>query len=111
MSAIRVATTPARGRHRQVAASPWELFGSRRHYDFSHEGYRRECARIVTLLADRFGQHPGVAAWQVDNEYDCHRTTLSYSDAARRAFREWLQAEMAETQRKFASIKSASAKK
>jgi beta-galactosidase len=66
-------------------------FGSRRHYDFSHEGYRRECARIVTLLADRFGQHPGVAAWQVDNEYDCHRTTLSYSDAARRAFREWLQ--------------------
>jgi beta-galactosidase len=66
-------------------------FGSRRHYDFSHEGYRHECARIVTLLADRFGQHPGVAAWQVDNEYDCHRTTLSYSDAARRAFREWLQ--------------------
>jgi beta-galactosidase len=66
-------------------------FGSRRHYDFSHEGYRRECARIVTLLADRFGRHPGVAAWQIDNEYDCHRTTLSYSDAARQAFREWLQ--------------------
>jgi beta-galactosidase len=66
-------------------------FGSRRHYDFSHEGYRRECARIVTLLADRFGRHPGVAAWQIDNEYDCHRTTLSYSHAARQAFREWLQ--------------------
>ncbi|MGE0004802.1 MAG: transcriptional regulator GcvA [Parvibaculaceae bacterium] len=31
--------------------------------------------------------------------------------APARAFREWLQAEMAETQRKFASIKSASAKK
>jgi beta-galactosidase len=42
-------------------------FGSRRHYDFSHEGYRRECARIVTLLADRFGRHPGVTAWQIDN--------------------------------------------
>jgi beta-galactosidase len=66
-------------------------FGSRRHYDFSHEGYRLECARIVTLLAERFGRHPGVAAWQIDNEYDCHRTTLSYSDAARQAFREWLQ--------------------
>jgi beta-galactosidase len=66
-------------------------FGSRRHYDFSHQGYRRECARIVTLLADRFGRHPGVAAWQIDNEYDCHRTTLSYSQAALGAFREWLQ--------------------
>src|SRR6185312_5033212 len=66
-------------------------FGSRRHYDFSHEGYRRECARIVMLMADRFGRHPGVVAWQVDNEYDCHRTTLSYSPAARSSFREWLQ--------------------
>ena len=31
--------------------------------------------------------------------------------APARAFREWLQAEMTETQRKFASIKSASTKK
>jgi beta-galactosidase len=28
-------------------------FGSRRHYCFSHRGYRAECARIVTLLAER----------------------------------------------------------
>ena len=26
-------------------------FGSRRHYCFSHEGYREECIRIVTLMA------------------------------------------------------------
>lgn len=66
-------------------------FGSRRHYDFSHEGYRRECARIVTELAKRFGEHPGVAAWQIDNEYDCHNTTISYSAVSRQAFCEWLQ--------------------
>ncbi len=65
-------------------------FGSRRHYDFSHEGYREACRRIVTALATEFGQHPGVAAWQTDNEYDCHNTTLSYSQAARQAFRDWL---------------------
>lgn len=65
-------------------------FGSRRHYDFSHEGYRHECRRIVTALAQRFGRHAGVAAWQTDNEYDCHATTLSYSDSALRAFRDWL---------------------
>ncbi len=65
-------------------------FGSRRHYCFSHEGYRAECRRIVTTLAEAFGNHPGVAAWQTDNEYDCHNTTLSYSPAAKHAFRDWL---------------------
>lgn len=63
-------------------------FGSRRHYCFSHPGYRAECARIVTLMAERYGQK--VAAWQTDNEYACHATTLSYSDAARSAFQDWL---------------------
>jgi beta-galactosidase len=67
-------------------------FGSRRHYCFSHPGYLEECRRIVTLLADRFGRHPHLAAWQTDNEYGCHDTVLSYSDAARRAFRDWLRA-------------------
>ncbi|RMF34272.1 MAG: beta-galactosidase, partial [Alphaproteobacteria bacterium] len=66
-------------------------FGSRRHYCFSHEGYRAECARIVTALADRFGRNPHLAAWQTDNEYGCHDTTLSYSLAARDAFRGWLR--------------------
>jgi len=63
-------------------------FGSRRHYCFSHAGYRGEAVRIATLLAERFGRK--VEAWQTDNEYGCHDTTLSYSDAARRAFRDWL---------------------
>lgn len=39
------------------------------------------------------------------------RAKGSKESAPARAFREWLQAEMAETQRKFASIKSASTKK
>jgi beta-galactosidase len=65
-------------------------FGSRRHYCFSHPGYRAECAKIVTLLAERYGRNPHVAAWQTDNEYACHSTTLSYSAAARTGFRDWL---------------------
>ncbi len=67
-------------------------FGSRRHYCFSHLGYRAECARIVTELARRYGADPHVAAWQTDNEYGCHDTTISYSDVARVAFRTWLRA-------------------
>jgi beta-galactosidase len=65
-------------------------FGSRRHYDFSHAGYRDECAQIVTALARRYGRHPHVAAWQTDNEYGCHDTVISHSHAATEAFRAWL---------------------
>lgn len=67
-------------------------FGSRRHYCFSHEGYARECERIVERLAETFGAHPGVAAWQTDNEYGCHDTVESYSAAALCAFRKWCAA-------------------
>lgn len=65
-------------------------FGSRRHYDFSHAGYRAECARIVTAMAERYGRNPHLGAWQTDNEYACHDTVLSYSPAALSAFRDWL---------------------
>ena len=64
-------------------------FGSRRHYCFSHDGYREESARITRLLAERYGRNPHVAAWQTDNEYGCHDTVISYSDAARVAFQDW----------------------
>lgn len=65
-------------------------FGSRRHYCFSHKGYLEESRRITRLLAERYGKNPHVAAWQTDNEYGCHDTTVSYSDAAREAFQTWL---------------------
>ncbi len=66
-------------------------FGSRRHYCFSHEGFRQESDRIVKLVAERYGNNPHVAAWQTDNEYGCHDTILSYSEVARKAFRVWLK--------------------
>ncbi|MDJ0946555.1 MAG: beta-galactosidase [Kiloniellales bacterium] len=67
-------------------------FGSRRHYCFSHPGYREESARIVTALAEAFGSHPALVAWQTDNEYGCHDTVLSYSAAALDGFRAWCAA-------------------
>jgi len=66
-------------------------FGSRRHYCFSHEGFAAESDRIVGLLADRYGRNEHIGAWQTDNEYGCHDTTISYSDAARTVFRRWLK--------------------
>ncbi len=66
-------------------------FGSRRHYCFSHQGYRAQSRRITTALAQRYGEHPAITAWQTDNEYGCHDTVLSFSEAAAAAFRGWLE--------------------
>ena len=63
--------------------------GSRRHYCFSHEGYLGEAIRISEIVAKRYGSNPFIKAWQLDNEYGCHDTTLSYSDSALKAFRVW----------------------
>jgi beta-galactosidase len=65
-------------------------FGSRRHYCFSSAAYRRESRRIVTAIAQRYGSNPAIVAWQTDNEYGCHDTVVSYSSAAKAAFRHWL---------------------
>ncbi|MBF9031789.1 beta-galactosidase [Rhodobacterales bacterium HKCCE3408] len=65
-------------------------FGSRRHYCFSHDGYREESVRIATLMAERYGRNAHLGAWQTDNEYGCHDTVISYSAAALPAFRDWL---------------------
>lgn len=65
-------------------------FGSRRHYCFSHQGYRGAASKIVSKMAERYGDHPAITAWQTDNEFGCHFTAVSYSDAAKLGFREWL---------------------
>lgn len=71
-------------------------FGSRRHYCFSSLVYRAECARIAGALAERYGHHPALLAWQIDNEYGCHDTVGSFSPAAAQAFRCWLAARYAD---------------
>jgi beta-galactosidase len=66
-------------------------FGSRRHYDFSSDVYWQHSARIVEVLAKRYGNHAAVVGWQTDNEYGCHDTTRSYSEQAKMKFRGWLE--------------------
>lgn len=66
------------------------LWGSRRHYDFSHLGYRKRSREITEIVARRYGKNEHVVAWQTDNEYGCHDTTVSNSEAAKLGFRDWL---------------------
>ncbi|MFT5655008.1 MAG: beta-galactosidase, partial [Arenicella sp.] len=65
-------------------------FGSRRHYCFSHSAYRQESVRIAGQMAQRYAKSEYVSAWQIDNEYGCHDTVVSYSAAALIEFRKWL---------------------
>ncbi|MEQ8858930.1 MAG: beta-galactosidase [Pseudomonadales bacterium] len=73
------------------AAGRPRRFGSRRHYCFSSDRYRAEARRIVGAMAERYGEHPAVVAWQTDNEFGCHDTVISHGAAAVAAFRGWLE--------------------
>ena len=65
-----------------------KTFGGRRHYSPVAPAMREATARIVTALADRFGRHPSVIGWQIDNEYG---GGFDQSAHAHAAFRQWLR--------------------
>lgn len=66
-------------------------FGSRRHSTASSRVWWQESRRIVTAMAERYGTHKALGGWQIDNEFGCHETILSYSAEDLRAFRDWLR--------------------
>lgn len=77
---------------------PWSIenqvrtFGSRRHYKFSSDVYLKHSRRIVEQIARRYGNHPVVAGFQLDNEYGCHSTVRSYDRGDTLSkFRGWLK--------------------
>ena len=63
--------------------------GSRRHYCPHSSSYRTGAQNLVTRMAEKFGDHPALALWHVDNEYACH-VTECFCDASIAAFRSWL---------------------
>jgi beta-galactosidase len=62
-------------------------FGGRRHYSPTSPALREATTRIVTALADRFGAHPSVIGWQIDNEFG---QQFSTNDHTHTAFQGWL---------------------
>lgn len=62
--------------------------GGRCHYSVCSARYREMCRDVVTRMAERFGSHPDVIGWQIDNEY----WRVSYDDEARAQFHAWLGA-------------------
>ena len=66
-------------------------YGSRRHTCPTSARYRDEARRVVTAMRDRFGDHPAVVAWQVDNEPGNHDSARCWCDECQSAFTAWLR--------------------
>ena len=65
-------------------------FGSRCHYSFSSKTYYELSCRITEKIAQKYGRHPAIVAWQTDNEYGNHGTARSYGEVDLTAFIQWL---------------------
>jgi beta-galactosidase len=64
-----------------------EWWGSRQHFSHSSATYRRYAAAITEDLAARYGSHPALRMWHINNEY----CTYDWGPEAEAAFRRWLK--------------------
>jgi beta-galactosidase len=63
-------------------------YGARNQFCASSRVYRDHAARITEDLARRYGDHPALRMWHVNNEYG----TVCHCDETARHFRRWLRA-------------------
>jgi beta-galactosidase len=64
--------------------------GSRQHYCPNSPIFREYAAKLVTLLASRYKDHPALQMWHINNEYACH-VQACYCEQCAKAFRVWLE--------------------
>jgi len=64
-----------------------QLHGGRHNHCFTSEVYREKTQQMNRLLAERYGNHPGLIMWHISNEYsgECH------CNKCQNAFRNWLK--------------------
>lgn len=65
-----------------------ELHGYRHNHCRSSVVYRQKCVEMNERLAERFGKHPALSLWHVNNEYNAGRC---YCPSCIAAFRAWLK--------------------
>ena len=73
--------------------------GGRRSYCYSHPVYREHAARIGAEMARRYGRHPHVIGFQLDNEPAQEGTGRCHCPVCQDAFRIWLK-------RRFGSVEA-----
>jgi beta-galactosidase len=67
------------------------VFGARQHRCFNTPAYVDAANAISHAMAERYGKHPNVVAWQIDNELGGEQKRC-YCDNCRRTFQEFLRA-------------------
>ena len=79
-------------RYPETLPTDWQghtaRFGGRRHYNPLAPAMIQASKRIVTALADRFGNHPAIIGWQIDNEYS---GAFDQSLLTQQCFQAWLE--------------------
>ncbi|BCJ41872.1 beta-galactosidase [Actinoplanes ianthinogenes] len=64
--------------------------GGRQAWCPSSPVFRDQAYALVRQVAQRYGDHPGLALWHVSNELGCHNA-LCYCEVSAEAFRSWLR--------------------
>lgn len=94
--ATATATPPSWLLRAHPEMAPWDAeghrleFGSRQTYCPSAPAWRENVARMARAMAERYGQHPGLAMWHISNEYGDHVSRCWCPESARH-FRRWLK--------------------
>lgn len=94
--ATATATPPSWLLRAHPEMAPWDAdghrleFGSRQTYCPSSPIWRENVARMARAMAERYGQHPGLAMWHISNEYGDHVSRCWCPESARH-FRRWLK--------------------
>ncbi len=65
-------------------------FGCRQHRCYNTPAYQKHSDIIVTELATRYGRHPHVAAWQLDNEFGGEQK-FCYCEFCKKEFQDFLR--------------------
>ena len=64
--------------------------GGRQAWCPSSPVFREHSLALVEQVARRYGEHPALQLWHVNNELGCHNS-LCYCDVSAAAFRDWLR--------------------
>ncbi len=65
-------------------------YGSRRECCSNNTVYIERSKIIVEKVAEHYASNSNVIAWQIDNEFGCHDSTVCYCDSCKAAFSKWL---------------------
>lgn len=65
--------------------------GARQHASYNSAVFREHSRKITDVIAKRFGGHPALHAWQIDNELGSHQHRC-FSDESIARWHQWLRA-------------------